>query len=392
MNFPKSTAANARSKRLSVYDRTVSLRRRTIALAAPFRMAVSTLSESVPLAPAGRGARGEGVIRAAAFGGCRPRRLLTDKGASIGPHGGPPPHPQPPSRVGVRGADFTGICTRKDVKSLRAPLPFARMQMAGLFLLFLCATCLAGEPGMVFIPGGEFSRGRGYDWPDTRLAWYPNPLKDDTPVRKVYVNPFTMDEAEVTNERYAVFAKATHHKVPYHWFKGEISKGQEKHPVVNVSWDDAVGFCSWEGKRLPTEAEWERASRGLAEGRMYPWGDDNPTAKLAVYGLDTGATDVCSKERNYFGLCDMIGNVWEWTADWYDRNYYEVSPDRDPPGPAQGIYRVLRGGSWFDQPPLFLTCSYRSWARPAERSPTIGFRCVRPIAQRKPDHRASLLP
>jgi formylglycine-generating enzyme required for sulfatase activity len=267
------------------------------------------------------------------------------------------------------------------------------MQGAGLFfylLCFLCAICLASEPGMIFIPGGEFSRGRGYDWPDTRLAWYPNPLKDDTPVRKVYVNPFTMDEAEVTNERYAVFAKATHHKVPYHWFKGEIPKGQEKHPVVNVSWDDAVGFCSWEGKRLPTEAEWERASRGLAEGRMYPWGDENPTAKRAVYGLDTGAADVCSKERNYFGLCDMIGNVWEWTADWYGRNYYEVSPDRDPPGPAQGIYRVLRGGSWFDQPPLFLTCSYRSWARPAERSPTIGFRCVRPLTLRKPDHRASL--
>ncbi len=100
-----------------------------------------------------------------------------------------------------------------------------------------------------------------------------------------------MDEAEVTNERYAVFAKATHRKVPYHWFKGAIPKGQEKHPVVNVSWDDAVGFCSWEGKRLPTEAEWERASRGLAEGRMYPWGDDNPTAKLAVYGSDSGAAE-----------------------------------------------------------------------------------------------------
>jgi formylglycine-generating enzyme required for sulfatase activity len=281
------------------------------------------------------------------------------------------------------------------MKNLRKSLPLARMQVAGLFLYvlcFLCPICLASEPGMVFIPGGEFSRGRSYDWPDTRLAWYPNPLKDDTPVRKVYVNPFTMDEAEVTNERYAVFAKASRRKVPYHWSKGKIPQGQEKHPVVNVSWNDAVAFCGWEGKRLPTEAEWEHASRGLAEGRMYPWGDDNPTAKLAVYGSDAGAAAVCSKERNYFGLCDMIGNVWEWTADWYDRNYYEVSPDRDPLGPAQGIYRVLRGGSWFDQPPLFLTCSYRSWARPAERSPTIGFRCVRPIAVRKPDHRASLSP
>jgi formylglycine-generating enzyme required for sulfatase activity len=259
-------------------------------------------------------------------------------------------------------------------------------------LCFLCATCLASEPGMVFIPGGEFLRGRSYEWPDTRLAWYPNPLKDDTPVRRIHLAPFHMDEAEVTNERYAAFAKATRRKVPYHWRKNQIPKGQEKYPVVNVSWEDATAFCGWEEKRLPTEAEWERASRGLAEGRVYPWGDGNPTSKLAVYASDTGAQTVCSKERNYFGLCDIIGNVWEWTADWYDRNYYAVAPDRDPPGPAQGIYRVLRGGSWFDQPQpqLFLSCSYRSWARPAERSPTIGFRCVRAVSPRKAAHQASL--
>jgi formylglycine-generating enzyme required for sulfatase activity len=230
---------------------------------------------------------------------------------------------------------------------------------------------------MVFIPGGEFSRGRNYDWPDTRLAWYPNPLKDDTPVRKLHIDPFYMDEAEVTNERYAAFVKAARHKPPYHWFKGEIAKGQEKYPVVNVSWDDASAFCAWEGKRLPTEAEWERACRGVAEGRMYPWGDTDPTAKQAVFNLDSGAAAVCTKERSYFGLCDIIGNVWEWTADWYDRNYYEVAPERNPTGPDKGIYRVLRGGSWFDQPQLFLTCSYRSWARQGERSPTVGFRCAK---------------
>jgi formylglycine-generating enzyme required for sulfatase activity len=243
---------------------------------------------------------------------------------------------------------------------------------------------------MVFIPGGEFSRGRSYDWPDMRLAWYPNPLKDDTPVRKISVNPFYMDAAEVTNERYGAFARATHRKVPYHWFKGQIPRGQERHPVVNVSWNDATAFCEWEGKRLPTEAEWERATRGLVEEKMYPWGDANPTAKLAVYGSEDGPAAVCTKEPNYFGLCDMIGNAWEWTADWYDRDYYRIAPDCDPPGPAQGIYRSLRGGSWFDQPPLFLTCSYRSWARPAERSPTIGFRCVRTATPRKANQNVSL--
>ena len=115
---------------------------------------------------------------------------------------------------------------------------------------------------------------------------------------------------------------------------------------------------------------------------MYPWGDTNPNAKQAVFNLESGATQVCTKERNYFGLCDIIGNVWEWTADWYDRNYYAVAPDRNPTGPVKGIYRVLRGGSWFDQPQLFLTCSYRSWARQAERSPTVGFRCVKSFSKR----------
>jgi formylglycine-generating enzyme required for sulfatase activity len=230
--------------------------------------------------------------------------------------------------------------------------------------------------GMVFIPGGEFPRGRAYDIPDTRLAWYPNPLKDDTPVRVIRLDPFYLDESEVTNERYAAFVKAARHPAPYQWLHGEIPHGQEKHPVVNVSWDDAGAFCAFEKKRLPTEAEWERACRGLAEGRIFPWGDANPTPRQAVFNTDAGAAAVCTKERSYFGLCDMIGNVWEWTADWYDRDYYAVAPERNPPGPAKGIYRVLRGGSWFDQPPLFLTCSYRSWARQKERSPTIGFRCA----------------
>jgi sulfatase modifying factor 1 len=238
---------------------------------------------------------------------------------------------------------------------------------------------------MVFIPGGEFSRGRTYDWPDTRLVWYPNPLKDDTPVRKIYVDPFYMDEAEVTNERYAAFVKATRHRTPYHWRGGQVPEGTAKRPVVNVDWDDATAFCAWDGKRLPTEAEWEHSCRGIAEGRMYPWGDANPNVKQAVFGLDSGAADVCTKEKNYFGLCDIIGNVWEWTGDWYDRRYYEVAPDRNPVGPEKGIYRVVRGGSWFDTPQLFLTCSYRSWTRQAERSPTIGFRCVKgvPGAARK---------
>ena len=230
---------------------------------------------------------------------------------------------------------------------------------------------------MVFIPGGEFLRGRTYEWKDYDLKYYPTTHQDDTPVRKIAIDPIYLDEAEVTNEKYAAFVKATGHRPPYHWVKKLVPKGKEKYPVVNVSWEDATAYCAWEGKRLPSEAEWERAARGIADGKMFPWGDRNPTAKDAHFGSATGPIEVCSKERSPTGLCDIIGNVWEWCADRYGRTYYKEASARNLKGPETGLYRVLRGGSWFDPPPLFLTVSYRSWARPAERSPTVGFRCAK---------------
>ena len=165
------------------------------------------------------------------------------------------------------------------------------------------------------------------------------------------------------------------------WFKGRDPEREGKHPVVNVSWDDAGAFCAWEGKRLPTEAEWERACRGIAQGRMYPWGDTDPTAQQAVFnarhrrqgGLHQGAKLLRSMRhhRQCLGVDRRLVRP----------ELLRSSVDRNPPGPDKGIYRALRGGSWFDQPQLFLTCSYRSWARPAERSPTIGFRCVKGFDQ-----------
>ncbi len=261
------------------------------------------------------------------------------------------------------------------------------MSNPGLFSLLLLSqlSSFGAEPGMAFIPGGDFSRGRTYDWPDTKLVWYPTVLADDTPVRKITLSPFYLDVYEVTNQRYAVFVKAARRKPPYHWSGGVIPKGMAQRPVHNVSWDDGAAFCAWEGKRLPTEAEWERAARGTAEGLTYPWGSAPPSPGLAVFGLDKGAQDVGTKPKNYFGLHDMIGNVWEWTADWYGRTYYEVASEQDPQGPAEGLYRVLRGGSWFDTPDTFLASSYRSWARHGERSPTIGFRCAKSF---RPDLRA----
>jgi formylglycine-generating enzyme required for sulfatase activity len=256
----------------------------------------------------------------------------------------------------------------------------------GLLLIIISTISLtwdsigfAADPSMVFIPAGEFARGRSYEWADGKLFYSPTAHQDDQPVKTLFIDAFYLDQAEVTNFRYAAFAKATRHRAPYHWRKGVMPEGKGQFPVVNVSWDDAAAFCAWDGKRLPTEAEWERGARGIGDRQMYPWGDREPMPADARYGADAPLA-VCSKAKNYFGLCDMIGNVWEWCSDWYGRTYYAESPDRNPQGPSTGLYRVLRGGSWFDQPPLFLTNSYRSWARGAERSATIGFRCAKSFA------------
>lgn len=240
---------------------------------------------------------------------------------------------------------------------------------------------VAAESGMVFFPGGEFRRGRTYEDPETRVDWYPNPLRDDLPVRSIHIDPFYLDTHEVTIGEYAAFVKATRHRTPPVWTDGRAPAGKEQLPVADVSWDDAAAYCAWQGKRLPTEAEWERACRGLVENEKYPWGDRAPKKTDARFDGLEGPAAVCSLPKTRMGLCDITGNVWEWTADWFGKDYYAEAPERNPKGPAKGMYRVLRGGSWFDKAD-FMTCSHRSWARPAERSPNIGFRCAKSFGKR----------
>ena len=188
---------------------------------------------------------------------------------------------------------------------------------------------------MVLVPGGEFTRGRSFKWSDYDVKWYPNPAKDDEPARRITVDGIYMDQAEVTNERYAAFVTATGHTPPYYWREGKMPEGKGRYPVADVSWDDASEFCAAEGKRLPTEAEWEHGARGKLEGAMYPWGDRTITSGDAVYNQLGGPQPVCGKSKNEWGLCDMIGNVWEWCSDWYGQHYYGGRTGPKPSGARQ---------------------------------------------------------
>lgn len=241
-------------------------------------------------------------------------------------------------------------------------------------IVFSTVAFAASAGDMVTIPAGDFSMGRSKLTSDDNTNMRPHILLDDRPVHKVRISSFRLDVTEVANEQYAKFVAATKHRFPYHWPEGRIPDGAASLPVYNVSWDDANAFCQWAGKRLPTEAEWERAARGGVEGMDYPTGD-KVDAKLARYNVETGPSPVGSFSPNAFGLQDMAGNESEWTADWFDGAYYKISPAKDPQGPSTGEYKVIRGGAWSDSPKR-ITVFFRNWVRPSQRTPNIGFRCA----------------
>jgi formylglycine-generating enzyme required for sulfatase activity len=219
---------------------------------------------------------------------------------------------------------------------------------------------------MVPVPAGEFWMGS-----DTEGD------ADEKPRHRVYLDAYYIDKHEVTNALYKRFMEAKGQAAPTYWNNGNFNGATQ--PVVGVSWHDAEAYCKWAGKRLPTEPEWEKAARGT-DGRKYPWGDqwdgskanaENKLGKTASVGSYPGGASP-------YGAHDMAGNVWEWVADWYDKDYYKQSPDRNPQGPNSGSSRVLRGGSWDDNP-LLLRTAIRLNITPVNRNNYSGFRCARAV-------------
>ena len=228
------------------------------------------------------------------------------------------------------------------------------------------------ETPMVEIPAGEFAMGL-----DGMQA-----LEDERPQHRVWLPTFYIDLHEATTTQYASFLSTTNRAAPWQWDTVDPTLHSDR-PVIGVDWSDADAYCRWRGKRLPTEAEWEKSARGTG-GRLYPWGNQPPSKDLANFALGARFSysqvlmPALSHEhgKSPYGLYHMAGNVWEWVQDWYAVNYYEVSPEQNPQGPEQGQFKVLRGGSWSDLPKYLLTYG-RFKLLPETRNSYTGFRCAK---------------
>jgi len=218
---------------------------------------------------------------------------------------------------------------------------------------------------MIWVPAGEFQMG-SEDWDD-----------DERPVNTVALDGFWIDRTEVTNVQYQGCVAARVCNASF--YANNNDTNGDTQPVVGVSWQDAVAYCTWVGGRLPTEAEWEYAARG-PESLTYPWGNDwriglaNCDEDDCQDGYETTApVGIFPENASWVGALDMAGNVWEWVADWYGD--YPSERQENPTGPANGIYRVLRGGSWASSAEM-TRCSFRDKMAPGTWYNDRGFRCA----------------
>ena len=231
---------------------------------------------------------------------------------------------------------------------------------------------------MALIPAGSFEMGDSKDEPEVWMKW-------SRPVHTVELDTFYMDVHEVTVGQFRKFVEESGY-VYNLWDDVAVFSPTGKHPMIWVTWDDATAYAEWAGKRLPTEAEWEYAARGGLIGKRYPWGDgvgvNGDRARDYANYKGTGGKDkweycapVGSLKPNGYGLYDMAGNVFELCSDWYDDDYYNNSPLRNPQGPSTGESHVLRGGSW-GSAANYLRVADRSNSTPSYSFISSGFRCV----------------
>ena len=253
------------------------------------------------------------------------------------------------------------------------------------------------DRSVIPIPAGEFVRGSN----DGR--------SDQRPQRSIYLDAFVIDRFEISNAQYRRFLQATKRTAPPYWPGTEYPSGQADYPVVGVRWEDAAAYCSWIGKRLPTEAEWEKACRGV-DGRIYPWGNTWDPARGNIEGSERSSwpmdwdqtwtflssTPGRSKERRLqpigsypddaspYGVLDMVGNASEWVEDWYNWSDYKDLPSQNPRSSGPPWNHCLRGSPWLD--PYGSTSWTQEMSRCAARNsshetqdPRVGFRCARSV-------------
>jgi formylglycine-generating enzyme required for sulfatase activity/tRNA A-37 threonylcarbamoyl transferase component Bud32 len=278
--------------------------------------------------------------------------------------------------------------TKKSAKSTRKNIPFWLwiVTVIGGILLIVIAIFLykfimtlnstwtrpADGMTMVYIQAGKFLMGS-----DSR-----NP--DEKPEHTVTLDDYWIDQNEVTNKMYekCVTAKFCQPPDDNSSFTHTTYYGNPKYanyPVIFVSWNDASNYCAWVGVRLPSEAEWEKAARG-SKGQLYPWGNSNPDKSRANYGFILGDTSEVGSFPNGispYGVKDMAGNVGEWVNDWYSDTYYSQSPPLNPSGPDIETFRVIRGGSWYENETSLLSTT-RFYRNPSDSNIISGFRCASP--------------
>lgn len=230
---------------------------------------------------------------------------------------------------------------------------------------------------MVLVPAGRFLMGNEQG------------QNSEKPVRPIYLNAYWIDKYEVPMAQFYAFIAATGHRAPR--LAGYLALAsvdlatfvEPAKPVVGVSWEDARAYCQWEGKLLPTEAEWEKAAKGQWQ-RLWPWGNKPDPQFANLDGAEdhfqgTAPVDSFQSGRSPYGVFNMTGNAMEWVNDWYGERYYAVMPPQNPPGPSIGDEKVIRGGSWHDSLRYAQTSS-RFKMFPEYRDATIGFRCARSVS------------